>query len=145
MAMGFVRSRFFAFVGLVAISATACTGIVRVSTGVGNTQGNGASSAPSLDETGRLIAFTSSATNLVANDTNGHSDVFVKDTQSGAISRVSVSSNETQGNGDSRTVGIGADGRDVAFISSATNLTSNPNSGGENVYLRDRHTGSTRL
>jgi Tol biopolymer transport system component len=145
MAMGIVRSRLATMVGLIALSATACTGIARVSTGFGGIQANGWSDGPFLDQTGRLVAFESSATNLVANDTNNVADAFVKDTETGAISRVSVSSNETQANGASRVAGMSADGRYVAFISHATNLTTNSSTGAENVFLRDRHTGSTRL
>jgi Tol biopolymer transport system component len=129
----------------VALGAASCTGIVRVSTGFGGTEGNQNSDLPFLDATGHLVAFTSIATNLVANDTNGHTDAFVKDTQSGAISRVSVSSNEAQANGTSGSTGMSAEGRYVIFVSNATNLTPNPGTGAWNLYLRDRHTGSTRL
>jgi Tol biopolymer transport system component len=54
--------------------ATRCVGVA--STGV---QGNSGSGNPSLSADGRVVAFSSSATNLVPGDTNGHSDVFVHD------------------------------------------------------------------
>ena len=72
--------------------------------------------------TGRLIAFWSFATNLVAGDTNGLTDVFVHDSQIDQTRRVSVGRGGAQSNGDSSGVSISADGRFVAFCSTATNL-----------------------
>jgi RHS repeat-associated protein len=106
----------------------------------GQIPGNGSAftggSAISAD--GRYLAFSSLSSDLVPGDTNGKSDVFVYDRQTGAITRVSVSSSGVQGNNDScthydglrtfgyehRCVSISADGRYVAFDSMATNLTS---------------------
>ncbi len=50
---------------------------VRVSVTAGGVQANGASYQPDLSQNGEFVAFTSDATNLVSNDTNGTSDVFV--------------------------------------------------------------------
>lgn len=106
------------------------TGIVTlVSANAAGLPGNGDSYNPSLSATGRYVAFRSDADNLVAGDSNGVSDVFVKDTRSGAIVRLSVAADGTQGNQGSYNPSISADGRFVAFESYATNLVAGDNDG----------------
>ena len=80
--------------------------IDRVSVASDGTQGNGnsgsvGSSYPSAwaSADGRYVAFTSEATNLVGGDTNGVSDVFVRDRDTGTTTRVSVTTGGAQGNG----------------------------------------------
>jgi Tol biopolymer transport system component len=80
-------------------------------------QGNGDSSQPSISADGRYVAFTSYATNLVTGDTNGVSDIFVRDLLLNITERVSVSSMGEQSNGDSSSPSISGDGRYVAFSS----------------------------
>src|SRR6187402_3086717 len=71
--------------------------IYRASTDSANTESNGASvNRMSISKDGRYIAFASSATNLVASDTNGVADVFRKDTTTGTIIRVSTGTGGTQ-------------------------------------------------
>src|SRR5207247_262593 len=76
----------------------------RVSVASDGAQGNGSSGLlsfafpPALSADGRFVAFVSFATNLVAGDTNGATDVFVHDRQTGTTERVSVASDGTQGN-----------------------------------------------
>src|SRR5437867_8922188 len=79
------------------------TGITeRVSVASDGTQGNNASSYPAFSADGRFVAFDSDATDLVAGDTNGTTDVFVHDRQTGTTERVSVvSGGAPQGNGTS--------------------------------------------
>ncbi len=82
---------------------------------------NGLSTNPSVSADGRYVAFESQATNLVPGDTNQLSDIFVKDRQTGAITRVSVRSDGNQAaDGASVHPSISADGRYVAFESTAT-------------------------
>jgi Tol biopolymer transport system component len=64
---------------------------------------------------GRYVVFTSDATNLVPDDTNAKLDVFVKDTQTGAISRVSLLTDGTETDDDSFDASICQDGKIVAF------------------------------
>lgn len=71
---------------------------------------------------GRYVLFYSDADNLVANDTNGRSDVFVRDTVNNTTIRVSITSNGTESNGYSNPTAITPDGRYVLFYSDATNL-----------------------
>ena len=86
------------------------------------TEGNDSSWSSSISADGRYVAFSSFASNLVPDDTNGKWDVFVYDRQTNTIERVSVASDGTQGNGNSYSPSISADGRYVAFDSTASNL-----------------------
>src|SRR5207248_11085316 len=70
----------------------------RVSVASGGTQSNAASVGSALSAAGRFVAFQSDATNLVVGDTNGATDVFVRDRQTGLTVRVSVASDGTQAN-----------------------------------------------
>ena len=90
---------------------------------------------------GRFVAFSSDASDLISDDTNGTTDVFVYDLETDQLTRVSVSSTGAQGNGGSRNPSISADGRYVAFGSMATNLV--PGSGQTQAFVHDTHTGQT--
>ena len=59
-----------------------------LSLGTGGVPGNGAAIAASINATGTIVAFTSEATNLVPNDTNGASDLFVRVVPTGAVTRI---------------------------------------------------------
>jgi len=63
--------------------------------------------------------------------------VFLRDRQAGTTSRVSVSSAGTQANAYSSTVALSADGRYVAFSSSASNLVTGDTNAYEDVFVRD--------
>jgi Tol biopolymer transport system component len=107
---------------------------------------NGDSVAPVLDASGRFVAFTSKATNLVKGDTNDKADVFVRDRKSGKTKRVSVKSNGKQARGgDSFNAAISSNGRYVAFTSEAANLARKDKNGRVDVYIHDRWTGKTSL
>ena len=109
------------------------------------TAGNGASSHPSLSQHGGVVAFDSSATNLVANDMNNASDVFVRDHVASTTKRVSVNDASTGGNGASRDPAISDDGRYVAFETDASNLIPGGDSDGKtDIVVRDRVTGTTK-
>jgi Tol biopolymer transport system component len=95
-----------------------------------------------LSADGRYVTFVSYATNLVPGDTNGQSDVFVRDRQRGVTERVSVSSEGQQGNGTSSSPSISGDGRYVAFRSGSSNLVHGAHWG---VYLHDRASGETEV
>jgi Tol biopolymer transport system component len=115
-----------------------------VSVATGGTQPLGGVGQPSISANGRYVAFVSAATNLVAGDTNGFWDVFVRDRVSGTTERVSVASNGAQGNETSYTPpSISGDGRFVAFLSNATNLVAGDTNGSHDVFLHDRLTGIT--
>ncbi|GMU20008.1 MAG: hypothetical protein AMXMBFR13_01090 [Phycisphaerae bacterium] len=117
----------------------------RVSLTSAGAQANGWSLLPSLSGDGRYVAFLSFATNLVAGDTNGLSDVFVRDRVQGTTVRVSVGSQGQQGDGLSGFLGLAlsADGRRVAFVSSAGNLVDNDQNFLDDILLHDRLDGTT--
>jgi len=120
------------------------TGITtRVSVDSSGVQGNGNSSNPSISADGRYVAFESHASNLVSADWNGAQDIFLRDTHTGTTTRLSVDSNGTQANADSRFASISADGRYVAFSSIASNLVSADTNGSSDIFLRDTQTGIT--
>ena len=119
-------------------------------TGAG-VEANGDSYMPSISADGRLVAFESYATNLVAGDTNGAEDVFVRDRVAGTTERVSVSDAGAQAVCDdptrcNRDPVISSDGRFVVFRSRAPHLVVNDANGAyEDVFIRDRQIPSTEL
>ena len=92
---------------------------------------------------GRVVAFQSSATDLVADDTNTLDDIFVHQIDTRETTRVSVSSDGTEGNGPVLGVALNDDGRFVAFTSQATNLVSGDMNGTMDVFVHDRRAGET--
>ena len=117
--------------------------MTRVSEPNGGGQSNGFSSDPSITADGTYVAFTSEASNLVSGDTNGTSDIFVRNAQSNSLGRVSVSTAGAQGNGNSFAPVISADGRYVAFVSSSTNLVVGDTNARDDIFVRDRQTSQT--
>jgi hypothetical protein len=59
------------------VASTASGALTRLSRGRSKAQGDGPSLGAVVDGSGAMVAFASFATNLVAGDTNGQSDVFV--------------------------------------------------------------------
>lgn len=109
------------------------------------TQANRASEAPSLSHTGRYVAFTTAATNLaIKGDRNGVQDVFVYDRNEGRTNRASIRSDLKEANGTSYDPSISANGRFVAFTSTASNLAvKGDNNGDADVFVHDRTTLKT--
>src|SRR5262245_52566435 len=121
--------------------------ITRVSTDANSNQGNGFSGRPSISADGRYVVFASDASNLVPGDTNGSTDVFRKDVQTGVIIRVSTDANNNQANGrnDLSVSNISGDGRYVVFASDASNLVPDDTIS-KDVFRKDVQTGAiTRL
>lgn len=115
----------------------------RVSVDSSGLQGDGYSQAPSISADGRFVAFRSSASNLVPDDTNQNPDIFVHDRVAGTTERVSVSSNGAEADYGSGAPSISADGRFVAFWSLATNLVDDDTNRMHDVFVRDRLIGTT--
>ena len=109
---------------------------VRVNLGQGGVQANGDThSLGSLSADGSTVAFGSSATNLVPNDTNGQDDIFVRNIATGAILRASVRTDGTQASGSSFGPTLSADGSVVIFGSYDNTLGGNTSSAfGSQVY-----------
>jgi PKD repeat protein len=104
---------------------------------------NSNSTDGTLSADGRFVAFRSGASNLVAGDTNGRTDIFVRDRQTGQTERVSVASDGTQANSHSYHPTLSADGRVVAFCSSASNLVAGDTNQSSDIFVHDRQTGQT--
>jgi Tol biopolymer transport system component len=115
----------------------------RISVGSSEKEGNRASGLPAISSDGRFVAFESAATNLAPGDDNNVVDVFVRDRVAGTTERVSVDSSGQQGNGDSDSCAISADGQIVAFQSAASNLVANDADGTQDIFVRNRQTGTT--
>jgi Tol biopolymer transport system component len=113
-----------------------------VSLGPNGRQGNRGSYSPTLSADGRFVAFYSEASSLVPDDTKGQADVFVHDRQTGTTERVSVGPGGVQGDANSSGGALSADGRFVAFSSFASNLVPGDSNGTEDVFVRDRRTGT---
>ncbi|MEN9405397.1 MAG: hypothetical protein RLY47_356 [Candidatus Parcubacteria bacterium] len=94
----------------------------------------------SLSTDGRYVVFSSGATNLVSDDTNGWDDVFVYDRDLDTIERVSVSDLGEEGDSNSQTPSISSDGRYVAFRSATTNLIPDDTNDTFDVFVYDRDT-----
>ena len=111
-------------------------------------QGNHRSNNAVLSGNGRFIAFNSEADNLVTGDTNGAAsqvfgkDVFVHDLQTGVTQRISISTDGVQGDNYSEAASISADGRYIAFHSTATTLDANVPAS-YNVFVHDRTLAKT--
>ncbi len=121
------------------------TGVTtRVSVATDGTQGNLDSwDGPAISANGQFVALRSDATNLVPGDTNGRSDIFVHDCQTGVTSRVSVATDGTQANDYSALPALSGDGRLVVFGSTATNLDSGDTNEEADVFVHDTATGLT--
>jgi Tol biopolymer transport system component len=115
----------------------------RASISATGTEVTGDSRFPSLSGDGRYVAFESQASDMVADDTNGMEDIFVRDRTAGTTERVSVAGNGREANNGSFEPSISADGRYVAFYSYASNLVPDDTNGAFDVFVHDRHTGRT--
>jgi Tol biopolymer transport system component len=142
------RRRIAAALGLVWAAGAAAPALAgsteRVSVGPGGRQANSSNMEPTLSADGRMVAFTSIATNLVPRDTNQTFDVFVHDRRTGVTTRASVGPGGAQANGINREAALSADGRFVAFVSEATNLVPGDTNGQADVFVRDLGAGTTR-
>ena len=114
------------------------TGVTtRVSTDSSGGQGNDFSFATTISADGRFVAFESNASNLVDGDTNGVRDIFMKDMITGVTTRVSTSSSGGEGNSTSYGAAVSADGRFVAFQSSASNLVDGDTNARRDVFIKE--------
>jgi Tol biopolymer transport system component len=115
----------------------------RVSVSSTGEQGDGASSWPAISGNGRFIGFTSTATNLVAGDTNDGGDIFVHDRKTGRTERVSVTSSGVQTTGSGSFISLSKRGRHVCWWSTAPDLVANDTNGVGDIFVRDRKRGTT--
>ncbi|MFJ4227143.1 S-layer protein [Paenarthrobacter nicotinovorans] len=108
--------------------------------------GDGNSIDPSISDDGHAIAFTSTAKNLVDGDTNGSSDVFVRDMTTQTSRLISVTTAGVTGNGWSSDGSISADGNFVAYSSFSDNLVAGDSPAAySDVFVHDLVRGTTKL
>jgi Tol biopolymer transport system component len=122
--------------------STGKTALVSVSA-QGTAPVDGLSDSPAISADGRYVTFSSRASNLVPNDTNGNSDVFIRDIVAGITTRASLSSSGGEGNNYSDLPSISADGRYVAFDSLASNLITGDTNDHSDIFVRDLTNGVT--
>ena len=146
------RLSLLASVLIVLVFSSACSsvqslppGTQRISVASDGAQADQRSKQPSISADGRYVAFSSNAANLVKDDTNGVTDVFVRDLVKNTTTRISISSKGTQGNKSSYWPYMSADGRYVTFTSEADNLVENDKNGVGDVFIHDVKRGGTEL
>jgi len=110
----------------------------RVSQSGTGAQANARADSASISADGMVVAFRSDAINLVAGDTNGVGDVFVRNRSATTTTRVSVASNGTQATAASSAPAISADGAVVAFDSKAANLVAVDTNALADIFVHHR-------
>ncbi|MBW4420628.1 MAG: DUF4347 domain-containing protein [Myxacorys californica WJT36-NPBG1] len=92
---------------------------------------------PVMNDTGTYVAFTSTANDLVGDDTNAKKDVFLRDLTLNTTVLVNRSTAGTAGDGDSDFATLSYNGKRVSFISNATNLVNGDTNGKPDIFVRD--------
>lgn len=121
--------------GEVALISMTMTGVI----------GNGESFNPVFSPDGTRVMFSSFADNLVANDTNGVADIFIRDLTTGVITLVSGTISGTVGNGPSNAPSWSPDGTKVVFESFSTNFVAEDNNAVQDIFIKDLVTGEVSL
>ncbi|HZN65798.1 MAG TPA: CARDB domain-containing protein [Tepidisphaeraceae bacterium] len=124
------------------------TGVTRlISVGPNGVLANGASDSPAVSEDGTYVVFSSEASNLVANDTNGAvRDVFLHNLVTGVTTLVSANQQRTgSANGPSSEPSISTDGQFIAFTSGASDLVTLDGNNATDIFLYDIDTGALNL
>ncbi len=132
-----------ASVGSSTAAATSFPNTELVSVNSRGRQANGPAGAMSISVHGRYVAFESAATDLAGGDPH-YEDVFLRDRKAGTTRLISVSTSGVQGNSASDSPAISANGRYVAFESSASTLAPGDTNGAIDIFLRDRIAKTTR-
>jgi Tol biopolymer transport system component len=128
--------------GTIYLAGTTTTDIEAVSTTAAGAFANRAASNPDLSADGKFVVFECWADNLNANGSTTATDIYLKNTDTGALRRVSTSTTGTDGNAESLNPKISADGRFVVFQSDATNLSTGDTNGYTDIFLFDRSDNS---
>ena len=109
-------------------------------------QANSNSYNPQISNNGRYVVFESYADNLVPDDNNNRTDIFIRDLFGGTIERISLTADNTETNRDSYNPSVSADGRYVVFESDSNNFVAGDTNGyhGTDVFIRDLVEGTTK-
>lgn len=116
-----------------------------VSSSASGVVGNAKSWYGSISPDGKWVVFESQASNLVENDTNNSTDIFLKNIQTGEIQRISTNASSEQANFHSGDASFSADGRYVIFTSGASNLVEGDTNGRADIFIKDLLTGGIQL
>ncbi|MFK8067235.1 MAG: FG-GAP-like repeat-containing protein [Gammaproteobacteria bacterium] len=116
-----------------------------ISVSSSGSQGNGNSRNPDQSGDGRFVVFDSYASNLITGDSNSQRDIFLHDTQSSTTSRINLTSEASEANGESRLPALSSDGRYIVFESDASNLVTGDSNGSTDIFLFDRNDDSLKL
>ena len=121
--------------------------LVSRASGAAGAKGSFGSSAAGISGDGRVVSFSSGASNFVPEDRDGFGDVYARDLQTDTTTLVSRASGVTgaNSNGPSYGMSLSADGRFVAFQSLASNLSADDGDATSDVYVRDLQTNTTTL
>lgn len=100
---------------------------------------------PVISAAGSRIVFESRSTNLISlEDTNGATDLFAADWQTGVIQLISINAQGIgTGNRKSESPSMSDDGRFVAFVSEAMDLVSGASNQLGEIFVRDLEAGVT--
>ncbi|MBF0102527.1 MAG: PD40 domain-containing protein [Desulfobacterales bacterium] len=109
-----------------------------ITRGMNGENANGSSFSSSINSDGQFIVFASDANNLVENDKNTFSDIFLYDRQAGKIEIITLGKHGVSSNGSSWNPRISQQGRYIVFVSQATNLTENALNSIQNIFRYDR-------
>jgi hypothetical protein len=131
--------------GVLSAARAKVTHLMRANVSASGEQANGPSTGAKISGDGRFVAFTSSASNLVPNDTNGQIDVFVRELATNHIARASIGVGGEEPNGGSANASISGDGRFVAFESGASNLVTDDVNDKADIFVVELATGRIRL
>jgi Tol biopolymer transport system component len=139
-----VRGLYVVVIMALASGSVCAQTIERVTVSSEGVEADQDSSLPLFDAVsadGRFVVFTSDATNLVAADGNGTTDVFLRDRLLGTTTRVSEPVGGGDALGESRYPSISEDGRWIAFSSDAANLVADDTNAAQDVFVVDRQNG----
>ena len=100
---------------------------------------------PSLSGDGFTVAFDTFSADLLPGDASEDDDVYVKDLRTGALVLASTNASGDKANARSTEASLSADGRRVAFSSSATNLHPDDQTGTLDTYVKDIEVGTVQL
>lgn len=118
------------------VTDLASTDMTRVSVAADGTEANDSAFRPAFSPDGGAIAFVTGADNLVPDDTNLARDIFVKDLDTGDVSRVSVAADGAQANGSSDFPSFAPDGSAIVFDSEASNLVAGDTNNALDIFLK---------
>ncbi|MDB5432691.1 MAG: pilin protein MshA [Caulobacter sp.] len=115
--------------------------LIQVTSNGAGVAANGSSLFGGFSSDGSKIVFESNATNLVGGDANQHTDIFIKDLGTGAVTLVSTGASGEQGNQDSFGASLSADGTKLLFLSAASNLVAGDTNDEIDLFVKDLATG----